>query len=147
ILYGFSILGIPQNEIGYVSNQHAGLAPCFGDNYLTDEILIAEHFIDYCTNAVDVFVAYLNEERTGVSEEIAGNDEPVAQVREITVDSVAPSVTKRFDLLWLASDVISLAVLHVAAGRGPLKVTVKLNAVRGVDVDALYLTAKSFALS
>ena len=45
------------------------------------------------------------------------------------MDAVAPGVAEGFDLLGLAGDVVGLAVLHVAAGGGPLEVAVELNAV------------------
>jgi hypothetical protein len=56
----------------------------------------------------------------GIGEEIAGDGEPVAQVGEVAVDAVAPSVAEGFDLLGLAGDVAGVAVLYVAAGGGPL---------------------------
>src|SRR5258708_4569108 len=40
-----------------------------------------------------------------------------------------------------------LAVLHVAAGGGPLEVAVELDAVGRVEVDALHLAAQALALS
>ncbi len=58
----------------------------------------------------------------------------------------SPGVAEGFDLLRLAGDVVGVAVLHVAAGGGPLEVAVELDAVRRVDVDALHLAAQSFAL-
>ena len=40
-----------------------------------------------------------------------------------------------------AHDVLDIAIFHVAAGRGPLEVTIEFDAIRWVEVDALYLAA------
>ncbi len=88
---------------------------------------------------MDIFIADLHEDGAGIGEEIAGDGEAVAQVGEVAVDAVAPGVAEGFDLLGLAGDVVGPAVLHVAAGGGPLEVAVELDAVRRVEVDALHL--------
>ena len=62
------------------------------------------------------------------------------------MDAVAPGVAEGLDLLGLAGDVVGLAVLDVAAGGGPLEVTVELDAVGRVDVDALHLATQALAL-
>ena len=93
-----------------------------------------------------VFIADLHEDGTGFGEQIAGDGEAVAEVGKIAVDAVAPGVAEGFDLLRLAGDVAGVAVLHVAAGGGPLEVAVELDAVGRVDVDALHLAAQALAL-
>ena len=95
---------------------------------------------------MDIFIADLHEDGAGIGEQIAGDGEPVAQVGEVAVDAVAPGVAEGFDLLGLAGDVVGLAVLHVAAGGGPLEVAVELDAVGRVEVDALHLAAQALAL-
>ena len=62
------------------------------------------------------------------------------------MDAVAPGVAEGFDLLGLAGDVVSLAVLHVAAGGGPLEVAVEFDAIGRVEVDALHAPAQALAL-
>ncbi len=62
------------------------------------------------------------------------------------MDAVAPGVAEGFDLLGLAGNVVGLAVLHIAAGGGPLEVAVELDAVGRVEVDALDLAAQALAL-
>ena len=62
------------------------------------------------------------------------------------MDAVAPGVPKSLHLLGLAGDVLGLAVLHVAAGGGPLEVGVEADAVGRVDIDALHLAAQALAL-
>ena len=88
---------------------------------------------------MDIFIADLHEDGAGIGEEIAGDGEAIPQVGEVAVDAVAPGVAEGFDLLGLAGDVVGLAVLHVAAGGGPLEVAVELDAVGRVEVDALHL--------
>jgi hypothetical protein len=95
---------------------------------------------------VDIFIADLHEDGAGIGEEIARDSEPIPQVGEVAVDAVAPGVAEGFDLLRLAGDVVGLAVLHVAAGGGPLEVAVELDAVGRVEVDALHLAAQALAL-
>jgi prepilin-type N-terminal cleavage/methylation domain-containing protein len=69
----------------------------------------------------------------------------VPKVAQIRVDSISPGVAKRLNLFGLASDLTPIAVLDIPAGRGPLKVGVEFDAVRGIDVDALHLAAQPFA--
>ena len=111
-----------------------------------DEILVPEHLIHHRPDAVDIFIADLHEDGAGIGEEIAGDGEPIPQVGEVAVDAVAPGVAEGFDLLGLAGDVVGLAVLHVAAGGGPLEVAVELDAVGRVEVDALHAPAQALAL-
>ena len=85
-----------------------------------------------------ILVANLHEDGSGVSEQVARNRKTIAEVGEITVNAVAPRVAECFYLLRLAGDVVGFAVLHVAAGGGPLEVRVELDAVGRVDVNALH---------
>ena len=113
---------------------------------MRDEIVFPKHLIHHRPDAMDILIADLHEDGAGLGEQIAGDGEPVAQVGEVAVDAVAPGVAEGFDLLRLAGDVVGLAVLHVAAGRGPLEVAVELDAVGRVEVDALHLAAQALAL-
>jgi len=63
------------------------------------------------------------------------------------MNAIAPGVAKRLDLLGFARDVVGVAVLDVAAGRGPLKIRVEFDSVRRIEVNALHLPAQPFALS
>ena len=56
---------------------------------------------------MNIFVADLYENGTGISKQIAGYNQTVAQVSEIAMDSVTPGVTESFDLLWLSGDIRS----------------------------------------
>ena len=62
------------------------------------------------------------------------------------MDAIAPGVAEGFDLLGFAGDVVSVTVLHIAAGGGPLEIGVEFDAVGRVNVDALDLPAQSLAL-
>ena len=95
---------------------------------------------------MDILIADLHEDGAGIGQQIAGDGQPIAQVGQVGVDAVAPGVAEGLDLLRLAGDVVGLAVLHVAAGGGPLEVAVELDAVGRVDVDALHLAAQPLAL-
>ena len=110
------------------------------------EVLVSKHLIHHRPDAMHILIADLHEDGAGVGEQIAGDGEPVAQVGEVAVDAVAPGVAEGFDLLRLAGDVVGVAVLHVAAGGGPLEVAVELDAVGRVEVDALHLAAQALAL-
>ena len=113
---------------------------------MRDEVLLAEDLVHQRSDAMDVLVADLDEDRARLGEQVARDRQPVAQVGEVAVDAVAPGVAERLDLLGLARDVRGVAVLHVAARRRPLEVAVELDPVRRVDVDALHLPAEPLAL-
>src|ERR1017187_10642423 len=93
-----------------------------------------------------IFVADLDKNGAGIGEQVAGDSESVTKVGEVAVDAVAPGVAEGFDLLRLAGDVAGVAVLHVAAGGGPLEVAVELDSVRRVKIDALHFAAQALAL-
>jgi hypothetical protein len=78
---------------------------------------------------------------------IASNSQPITQIGRVAMNAVAPSIPEGFDLFGLAGDVVGLAVLHIAAGGGPLKVAVEFDPVWRVKVDALNLAAQTLALS
>jgi hypothetical protein len=52
--------------------------------------LLSKYFIPNRSQAVNVFVADLDEDGPGVSEEIPGDGKSVSEVSEVAVDSVAP---------------------------------------------------------
>ena len=95
---------------------------------------------------MDVLVPNLHEYRTAFGQQVSRDRQSVAEVCEVGVDPVPPRVPERLDLLRFPGDVFRLAVLHVPARGGPLEVRVELDAVGRVEVDALHLAAKPFAL-
>ena len=94
---------------------------------------------------MNIFIPNLDKNRSALGQQIASHGQPVAKIGQIRVDAVAPSVTEGLDLLWLAGDVIGLAVAHVAASGGPLEVGVEFDAVGRVYVDALHFAAQALA--
>lgn len=110
------------------------------------EILLPEHLIHQCADAVHVLVPDLHEDAAAVGEKIVRHGQTVAQVGEIGVDAVAPRVAEGAHLLWLARDVVLRAVLHVAARGAPLEVRVEPDAIGRVEIDALHLAAQALAL-
>ena len=92
-----------------------------------------------------IFVADLDEYGAAVCEQVSGDGESVAQVREVRVDAISPSVSECFDLLGFSGDVVCVAVSDVSAGSRPLEVRVESDAVRGIDVYALDFVSHAFA--
>ena len=89
---------------------------------LTDEVLAAEHLVQQRPNQMHVLVADLHEDAPALGQQFAGDDEPVAEVRQVGVDAELPGVAERLDLLRLARGVLGLAVLDVALAGGDLPV-------------------------
>ena len=81
-----------------------------------DKVIVAEHFVHERAYAVDVFIADLNEYGAAAGEQVSGDGQAVAQVGEVRVDAVSPSVSERFDLLGFSGDVVCVAVSDVSAG-------------------------------
>ena len=65
---------------------------------------------------MQVFVADLDEYGAAFCEQVSGDGQAVAQIGEIRVDAVSPSVSERFDLLGFSGDVVCVAVSDVSAG-------------------------------
>ena len=92
---------------------------------------------------MDIFISNLHKDRAGISQQIPCHGQSVPQVCQIRVNPIPPCVTERLHLFRLARDVVDVAVLHIAAGRGPLEIGVELDAVGRIDVDALHLAAQA----
>ena len=105
-----------------------------------------EEFIHERPNTMDILIANLHKDGTTFRQQIARHRQSIAQIRQIRVNPVPPSVPERLHLLGLATDVLRLPVLHIPACRRPLEVRVELDAVRRVEIDALHLAAQPFAL-
>ena len=65
-----------------VSNAARGLKSNVGN-----EILWSEYLIHYAPHTMDIFIADLDEDAAGISEEFPGHGETVAQVGEVGVDA------------------------------------------------------------
>ena len=95
---------------------------------------------------MNVFVRNLNEDGSGIRQEIPDNGQPIPQIRQVGMNAVPPGVPEGLHLLRLARDMINFAVLDIATRGGPLEVGVELDAVRRVNIDALDLAPEAFAL-
>jgi len=85
---------------------------------------------------MNVLVADLHEDAARVGEQLAAEDEPVTQVRQVRVDAEGPGVPVGLDHLRLAGEV-GLLVLHVAPADLGLEVRGEPDAVGRVHVDHL----------
>ena len=72
-------------------------------------------------------------------EQVARDGKPVAQISEIGVDAVAPSVTEGAHLLRLACDVVLRCRPSRRVSGAPLEVRVEFDAIGRVEIDALHL--------
>ena len=94
---------------------------------------------------MDIFFPNLHKHRSTLGQQFPRHRQPVAQVAQIRVNPVAPSVAEGFYLLGFPGDVVGLAILDIAARGGPLEIRIELDAIRGVDIDALHLAAQALA--
>jgi hypothetical protein len=62
------------------------------------------------------------------------------------MNPIFPSISKGFDLLGLSCDVVRSSILHIPAGGRPLKITIKLNPIRRIKINALHLPPQSLPL-
>ncbi len=63
---------------------------------------------------MDILIANLKKNATTLVQQVTRNSEAITQIREIRMDTVAPSITQRAYLLGLPRDVVPRSVLHVA---------------------------------
>ncbi len=95
---------------------------------------------------MNVLITDLHEDRPALRQQLPRHRQPIAQVSQIRVDAVLPSVTEGFDLFGLARDVLLLTILDVARQRRHLPVGIELDPVGRVEIDALDLAAKPLSL-
>ena len=77
-------------------------------------------------------------------EEVAGEEEAVAEIGEVGVDAEFPGVAEGADHFWFLGEVFVLAVFDVAAIDEGLEIGAVADAVGRVDVDHLDLAGKAF---
>lgn len=97
-----------------------------------------KHLIHHHPHAMHVCITDLHEDRAGFGQKVTRHGQLVAQ-SEIRMFAVSPGVAKGFHLLQFTSDVPVVAVIDVAAGRGPMEVGIELDAVGRIEVNALHL--------
>jgi hypothetical protein len=91
-----------------------------------------------------VFVGDLDEAGAGFVEEIAGEEEAVAEIGEVGVDAEFPGVAEGTDHFGFLGEVFVLAVLDVATIDEGLEIGAVPDAVGRVNVDHLYLASHAF---
>jgi len=91
-----------------------------------------------------IFVADLDEAGAGFVEEIAGEEETVAEIGEVGVDAEFPSIAEGADHFWFLGKVFVLAVLDVAAIDERLEIGAITDAVGRIDIDHLDLAGQAF---
>ena len=92
-----------------------------------------------------VRVSNLYEDAAGLGHQVPCYRQPVSKVGQVGVSPIAPSIPKRPHLLGLARDLGAVAILDCTTCRRPLEVRLELDAVRRVEVDALYLAAQALS--
>jgi hypothetical protein len=103
-----------------------------------------ENLFYQVSHSVDILVADLDEAGAGFVEEIAGEEEAVAEIGEIGVDAEFPGVAEGANHFGFLGEVFVLAVLDVAAIDEGLEIGAVADAVGRVDVDHLNLAGHAF---
>jgi len=93
---------------------------------------------------VDVFIRDLDKDGAAGGEEVAGEQEAVAQVGQVRVQAELPGVAVGLDHFRFAGHVFVVIVGDVALADERLEVAAELDAVGRVHVDHLHLAAKAF---
>lgn len=81
------------------------MTACLLEDDFSYPVFVAKQFIHQRSDAVHIFIADLDKDRTAVAairavgEKVAGDGQPVAQIGQVGVDAVAPSVAEGLDLL------------------------------------------------
>jgi hypothetical protein len=92
----------PNDVISDSSQTAIGLPSGLHKRNKAEKVLVSEHLVKQCLHSMHILIANLHEDGAGIREEIAGNGEAVAEVGQVAVDTVAPSVAEGLDLLGLA---------------------------------------------
>src|SRR3990170_5427243 len=115
-------LGTPNDVVKGVGYLFAGLEPTSPILNLAEKVLAAEHLVHDTADQMDVLITDLDEDRPCLSQQLAGHDESIPQVREVGVDAQLPRVAEGPYLLRLAGEVLGLPVSHVPVSRAHLPV-------------------------
>ena len=95
---------------------------------------------------MDVFLADLHEAASALVQQLAREQQAVAQVGQVGVDAELPGVPEGADRLRLAGQVLVPAVGHVLPVDEGLEVGAVADAVGRIDVDHLHLPAEALLL-
>jgi hypothetical protein len=88
----------------------------------TTEIPFPEYLIHYRSHPVNILVSDLYEDGASLGHQISRHSQAIPQIRQVAVNPIAPSITKRPHLLRLTGDVLDVAVLHIPARSRPLEI-------------------------
>ena len=95
---------------------------------------------------MDVFIPNLHENRPGFVQKVTRHRKPIAQIGQVRVDAIFLCITKRFDLLRLAANLINLSILDIPRSCGDLPIRVEPDSIGRTEVNALNLPAQSLLL-
>src|SRR5262249_29399992 len=84
------VLRVPDNVVTRWIQESTSLPSRLEEVDERGEVLSAEHFIHHGTDAVEVLVTYLHEDRARIGEKIAGDGETITEVGQVAVYAVAP---------------------------------------------------------
>ena len=91
------------------------------------------------TNMMNVLITYLHKYTTARRQQIARYQQPIAQIRQIRVQSQLPGIPIRLHHLRLTRHVRVVVVCHIPLAHERLEIRPEFHPVRRVDVDHLYL--------
>ena len=109
---------------------------------LRHEAIRAEHFVHDFAHMMQVGVGHLHENAPRRVQQLARQQKPVAQVRQIRMDAELPCVAVRLHRFRLARQAVVVAVDDIALAHEGLEVRAELHAVRRIDIDRLHLPAE-----
>ena len=138
----FRVPCVPEQEVPE-GREGPGLEPRGGLKAdLRDEAFRPEHLVHDLPDMVQVGVRHLDEDAARRMEQLAGDQQPVADIGQERVDAELPGVAVRLHHLRLAHHVVVGAVGHVALAHERLEVRAELHRVGRVHVDGLDLAAE-----
>ena len=95
---------------------------------------------------MQILIRDLHKDAATFGQQLARQQQPIAQVAQVGVQAQLPGVAIGLDHLRLADHLGVLAVLDIALAHEGLKVGAKFHPIGRVDVDHLHLTAEPFVL-
>jgi len=122
------------------------LSPCCAKRNQAASVFRTEDLLHDLPDVVQVFVADLHEHASARMEQFASEQQAIAEIRQVRVQSEFPRVPVGLDHLGLTRQVRVVVVLHIAFADERLEIRAELHAVGRVDVDHLHLAAEPLVL-
>ena len=104
---------------------------------LHDKVFRAKNLVHHATDKMHIVVRNLHEARAGIGQQLARQQQAVAQVRKIRMNPQLPSVAEGLYHLRLDGQIGIRAVLDLAPTDKRLEIAAVFNAVRRVHINAL----------